>query len=207
MNEHEQRLRDALAAGPTPGPWSASMVPHGASVESAATAPVAWCGTCSSSAPGGSVSRLRAHATARYIAAASPETVAALLAELHEANEANEAFGRRQAWWNERMFALEQERDALARWKTTHAPRLEALEALLSDAQQEAAAGREARATLDSERAANATLTDERDALAAEIERLRAFHDFFRDRCELLFFHFGMEAINLYNAAARKEAE
>ena len=60
------------------------------------------------------MSRLRAHATARYIAAASPETVAALLAELHEANEANEAFGRRQAWWNERMFALEQERDALA---------------------------------------------------------------------------------------------
>jgi|SanBayMetagenome_1026888.scaffolds.fasta_scaffold07577_6 hypothetical protein len=27
--------------------------------------------------------------------------------------EANEAFGKRQEWWNERMFALEQQRDAL----------------------------------------------------------------------------------------------
>lgn len=55
----------------------------------------------------------------------------------------------------------------LRRWKSTHAPRLVALEALLKDAQREAEAGREARATLASERAANARLTD-------ELERLRA---------------------------------
>ncbi|WP_430229326.1 ead/Ea22-like family protein [Paraburkholderia tropica] len=36
-----------------------------------------------------------------------------------------------------------------------------------------------------------------------ERDRLRAFHDFFRDRCEGLFAQFGMDAIDAYNAAAR----
>ena len=54
----------------------------------------------------------------------------------------------------------------LRRWKSTHAPRLAALEGLLHAAQHEAWAGREAVATLASERAANALLTD-------EVERLR----------------------------------
>lgn len=35
---------------------------------------------------------------------------ATILRQLHEANE---AFGKRQEWWNERMFVLEQQRDAL----------------------------------------------------------------------------------------------
>lgn len=48
----------------------------------------------------------------------------------------------------------------LRRWKSTHAPRLEALEGMLKDAQLEAHAGREAIATLASERAANALLTE-----------------------------------------------
>lgn len=34
-------------------------------------------------------------------------------AELRQLHEANEAFGKRQEWWNERMFVLEQQRDAL----------------------------------------------------------------------------------------------
>ena len=34
-------------------------------------------------------------------------------AELRRLHEANEAFGKRQEWWNERMFVLEQQRDAL----------------------------------------------------------------------------------------------
>ena len=34
-------------------------------------------------------------------------------AELRRLYEANEAFGKRQEWWNERMFVLEQQRDAL----------------------------------------------------------------------------------------------
>ena len=55
----------------------------------------------------------------------------------------------------------------LRRWKSTHAPRLAALEALHKTAQADAEAGREAAATLASERAANALLTD-------EVERLRA---------------------------------
>jgi hypothetical protein len=33
-------------------------------------------------------------------------------------------------------------------------------------------------------------------------DAMRAFHDYFRDRCEMLFERFGMEAIDLYNAAA-----
>lgn len=33
--------------------------------------------------------------------------------ELRRLHEANEAFGKRQEWWNERMFVLEQQRDAL----------------------------------------------------------------------------------------------
>jgi hypothetical protein len=45
------------------------------------------------------------------------EAAAAELRRLHDENEAlreaNEAFGKRQEWWNERMFALEQQRDAL----------------------------------------------------------------------------------------------
>ena len=34
-------------------------------------------------------------------------------AELRRLHEANEAFGQRQEWWNEKMFTLEQQRDAL----------------------------------------------------------------------------------------------
>jgi hypothetical protein len=45
------------------------------------------------------------------------EKAATELRRLHAENEAlreaNEAFGKRQEWWNERMFALEQQRDAL----------------------------------------------------------------------------------------------
>jgi hypothetical protein len=37
--------------------------------------------------------------------------------------------------------------------------------------------------------------------MRAEAERLRAFRGFFRDRCEVLFSNFGMEAVDLYNAS------
>jgi len=64
------------------------------------------------------------------------------------------------------------EAEQLRRWKSTHAPRLEALEGLLRTAQAEAHAGREAVATLASERAANSALTAEVEAaVAAERER------------------------------------
>jgi hypothetical protein len=36
-----------------------------------------------------------------------------LSAENEALREANEAFGKRQEWWTERMFGLEQQRDAL----------------------------------------------------------------------------------------------
>ena len=47
----------------------------------------------------------------------TPENVdplgAKMVAELRRLHEANEAFGKRQEWWNEKMFTLEQQRDAL----------------------------------------------------------------------------------------------
>lgn len=45
-------------------------------------------------------------------------------------------------------------------------------------------------------------------ALEAENAALARFHDYFADRCEALFFHFGSEAIEHYNdAASARRAE
>lgn len=63
--------------------------------------------------------------------------------------------------------------EALKRWKSTHAPRIDALEGLLHAAQINAHAGREAIARLASEREANALLTSEVEALRADAERWR----------------------------------
>ena len=61
-----------------------------------------------------------------------------------------------------------EERDTLARWKSTNAPRIHALEGLLEHARKEAANGKEAIASLASEREANAILTSENERLKAE---------------------------------------
>ena len=71
------------------------------------------------------------------------------------------------------LATAEAERDQLARWKSTNAPRLEALDGLLADARAEAAKGAEAISSLASEREANAILTAENDQLRAQVERLR----------------------------------
>jgi chromosome segregation ATPase len=63
--------------------------------------------------------------------------------------------------------------DRLRRWKSTHAPRLEALEGLLKHEQLEAAKGAEAVASLDSEREANAILSDELDRLRVQCKMLQ----------------------------------
>ena len=65
------------------------------------------------------------------------------------------------------------ENAALKRWKSTNAPRIEALDGLLKHAQIEAAKGAEAIASLASERAANAILTDENAALTEQVRVLR----------------------------------
>ena len=69
----------------------------------------------------------------------------------------------------ERLRLLHAEIADLRRWRSTAAPRLEALQGLLTAAQFEAHAGREAVLTLVSERAANALLTDEIERLRAEL--------------------------------------
>ena len=51
-----------------------------------------------------------ADALLKYLGGNTASQAAAELRRLHEANE---AFGKRQEWWNERMFVLEQQRDAL----------------------------------------------------------------------------------------------
>lgn len=83
-----------------------------------------------------------------------------------------------------RLHAVEQERDALKaeveglrRWKSTHAPRIEALEGLLAHYQTQAATGEEAAASLESERKANAILTDELEKLRADAGRYRWLRD------------------------------
>ena len=65
---------------------------------------------------------------------------------------------------------LEAERSEAVRWKSIHGPRLAAIEALYRDRQLDEGAGREAAATLWSERQANAILT-------AEVARLEAERD------------------------------
>lgn len=60
----------------------------------------------------------------------------------------------------------------LRRWKSTNAPRLEALQGLLEHAQIEAAKGSEATASLASERAANAILTGENELLTTRVKAL-----------------------------------
>jgi hypothetical protein len=72
-----------------------------------------------------------------------------------------------------KMVAMQDELDSLRRWKSTHAPRLEALQGLLETAQREAAEGTEARASLASEREANAILTAEVEQLRAQAQRYR----------------------------------
>ena len=74
---------------------------------------------------------------------------------------------------------------ALRRWKSTNAPRLEALQGLLTAAQSEAHAGREAITSLASERAANAMLTDEVERLRRVADAARVYyHGYMQDEAD-----------------------
>lgn len=68
--------------------------------------------------------------------------------------------------------SLRAEVEGLRRFKSINAPRLEALQGLKDHAEQEAAKGAEAIATVASERAANAILTDEVERLRADVAEL-----------------------------------
>lgn len=63
------------------------------------------------------IQRLRDLSRARHsdltVAGEGADEIERLTAENAALAEANERFGMRQEWWNERMFDLEQERDAL----------------------------------------------------------------------------------------------
>jgi hypothetical protein len=83
--------------------------------------------------------------------------------------------GNHTAWGcPECVREMREEINQLKRWKSTNAPRLEALQGLLHHEQAEAHKGREAIATLASERAANALLTDEVERLRAALYAVRA---------------------------------
>jgi hypothetical protein len=77
----------------------------------------------------------------------------------------------------------------LRRWKSTMAPRIEALEGLLSAARAEAEAGRKAIATLEGEREANALLTAEIDRLRDETTRLESCLHYEQHRSERIGTH------------------
>lgn len=97
--------------------------------------------------------------------------------ELIERLAANAEEGNRKTAALIEQQAAEIER--LQRWRSTNAPRLEALEGLLHTAQHELHGAREAVATLASERDANAILTAEVEALrknAERYQRLRSHH-------------------------------
>jgi hypothetical protein len=98
----EQAIRDALAAGPTPGPWIAEINSIGTHVFSAAAADVYprniadliipfWAATDPDDQHG---VRTRVQADTRYIAACNPESMRALLAELDRLRSAS----RQEGW-------------------------------------------------------------------------------------------------------------
>ena len=62
--------------------------------------------------------------------------------------------------------------EQLGRWKSTNAPRIEALEGLLAITQRQVSTSRESAQMLESERQANAILTTENESLKADAERL-----------------------------------
>jgi hypothetical protein len=202
--DHIAALEAALQAGPTDGPWYASghfgewAIASDHSVEGKLHAGagrqfVACCFRASKKdAP--KYARMF-EATARYIAAANPAAIRAVLAEVKRLREdlAGEQaradmhadLGRRTAealglkpeegrsHMPEVAAKLLERNCELARWKSINAPRLEAKTGLLESAQLEAAAGQEAIATLASEREANAILTQENERLRAENEALK----------------------------------
>lgn len=97
----EQAIRDALAAGPTPGPWIAEINSIGTHVFSAAAADVYprniadltipfWAATDPDDQHG---VRTRVQADTRYIAACHPKTMRALLAELDRLRSASRQEG------------------------------------------------------------------------------------------------------------------
>ncbi len=75
--------------------------------------------------------------------------------------------------WISTTGAMLEEIDEHRRWHSTNAPRIAALEGLLSHAQSEAAKGVEAIASLESERKANTVLTSEIDELRVALEAMR----------------------------------
>lgn len=76
-NDHYQRLRDALAAGPTPGSWEYRELDGLGAV----THPTGWVEAVHAS-------DARECIDARYIAAADPDTIRTLLAERDALREA-----------------------------------------------------------------------------------------------------------------------
>jgi len=84
MTDRYERIREALAMGPTPGPWHAAKPePHGTEVRGHARVSLAWCGCATTVGEGGcySIRAAEAAANAALIAACDPDTIRELLAE------------------------------------------------------------------------------------------------------------------------------
>ena len=84
MTDRYEKIRKALAMGPTHGPWHATKPePHGTGVRGPAWVSLAWCGGATAVGEEGcySISAAEAAANAQLIAACDPDTIRELLAE------------------------------------------------------------------------------------------------------------------------------
>jgi hypothetical protein len=118
-----------------------------------------------------------------YIAAAQPSTVLALIAEVRALREDAGDWKRRWQDAVDHASAATIERN---HWQANHDNQVSRARFLIE----------------------RGDIPLERVRAYEEMAALQAFHAFFRDRCESLFGAFGMDAIDLYNAAAvaaRKE--
>jgi hypothetical protein len=86
-NDRYERIRRALAMGPTHGPWHATKPePHGTEVRGPAQVSLAWCGGATTVGEEGcySIGAAEAAANAHFIAACDPDTIRELLEERDE---------------------------------------------------------------------------------------------------------------------------
>ena len=84
MTDRYEKIRKALAMGPTHGPWyTTKPEPHGTGVRGPAWVSLAWCGCAMTVGEEGcySIGAAEAAANAQLIAACDPDTIRELLAE------------------------------------------------------------------------------------------------------------------------------
>ena len=118
MTDRYKRIREALAMGPTHGPWHATKPePHGTEVRGPAQVSLAWCGGATTVGEEGcySIGAAEAAANAHFIAACSPDRIRRLLYYIRALLDERDALEAE----NERLLA------EVAEWKRVAAAQAE----------------------------------------------------------------------------------